>query len=61
MWERDNEICKCLSLQASLHVEQSEEATPELLKSLQKKFKMVLMAFPDGPRHHEVEDMVYEV
>ena len=48
-------------LQSALYREQSAEVTEKRLKKAQKKYDIVLLAFPDGPRHHEVEDMIYQV
>ncbi|KAL4237024.1 hypothetical protein ACF0H5_005408 [Mactra antiquata] len=46
---------------ASLYAEQSAEVTLDSINEAQRNYHILLIAFPDGPRHHEVEDMVYSI
>ena len=44
-----------------MYQEQNQDVTIDLLNSVKEQFDIILLAFPDGPRHYEVEDMVYGV
>lgn len=48
-------------LQSSLYEEQSAEVSLPKIQEAQQTYKLLLLAFPGGPRHHEVEDMIYGV
>ncbi|KAH3730765.1 hypothetical protein DPMN_056760 [Dreissena polymorpha] len=46
---------------ASLFAEQSAEVNQEAIEIAQRSHDILLLAFPDGPRHHQVEDMIYGI
>ncbi|XP_053394052.1 uncharacterized protein LOC123525859 [Mercenaria mercenaria] len=56
---RKTDLRNWLTKLSSLYAEQSAEVTEERIKEAQKMYQVLLLAFPDGPRHHEVEDMIY--
>ena len=50
-----------LCLQDNVYQEHNQDVTNDLLNSVKEQFDVVLLAFPDGPSHHEIEDMVFGV
>ena len=58
---RSEEIFFFFFLQEHVYQEHNQDVTDELLKSVKEQFDMVLLAFPDGLYHHEIEDMVFGV
>lgn len=58
---RKTDLKSWLTKVKELYDEQSTEVTPKLVREVQQHYQILLLAFPDGPRHHEVEDMIYEI
>ena len=59
MYKKNGNFTLCL--QDNVYQEHNQDVTDDLLNSVKEQFDIVLLAFPDGPSHHEIEDMVFGV